>query len=101
MPEELGAHADAARGREDVLARRLQTSAQADRAFAATVHGAAQVVLQSRKRLDSIEAELRAVLAHPRSLALDTPAGARQFQRFLAAKSHDIHQVIADTAADS
>ncbi|WP_286135171.1 DUF4226 domain-containing protein, partial [Mycobacterium sp. UM_Kg1] len=29
------------------------------------------------------------------------PAGARQFQRFLAAKSHDIHQVIADTAADS
>lgn len=73
MPEELGAHADAARGREDVLARRLQTSAQADRAFAATVHGATQVALQSRKRLDSIEAELRAVLAHPRALALDTP----------------------------
>lgn len=101
MPEELGAHADAAREREDVLARRLQTSAKADRAFAATVHGATQVALQSRKRLDGIEAELRAVLAHPRALALDSPAGARQFQRFLAAKSHDIHQVIADTVADS
>ena len=101
MPEELGAHADAARAREDVLARRLQRSVQADRAFLATVRGATQVALQGRKRLDSIEAEIREALAHHRALALDTPAGARQFQRFLTAKSQDIHQVIADTVADS
>lgn len=101
MPEELGAHADAARAREDVLARRLRQSVQADRAFLATVRGATQVALQGHRRLDSIEAEIREALAHHRALALDTPAGARQFQRFLTAKTHDIHQVIADTAADS
>ncbi|WP_067966967.1 DUF4226 domain-containing protein [Mycolicibacter icosiumassiliensis] len=101
MPEELGAHADAARAREDVLARRLQRSVQADRAFLATVRGAAQVALLGHKRLDSIEAEIREALARHRTLALDTPAGARQFQRFLTAKTHDIHQVIADTVADS
>lgn len=101
MPEELGAHADAARAREDVLARRLQRSVQADRAFLSTVRGAAQVALLGRKRLDSIEAEIREALAHHRALALDTPAGARQFQRFLTAKTRDIHQVIADTVADS
>ena len=74
---------------------------QADRAFLSTVRGAAQVALLGRKRLDSIEAEIREALAHHRALALDTPAGARQFQRFLTAKTHDIHQVIAETIADS
>ncbi|WP_082981108.1 DUF4226 domain-containing protein [Mycolicibacter heraklionensis] len=101
MPEELGAHADAARAREDLLTRRLQRSMQADRAFLATVRSAAQVALLGRKRLDSIEAEIHGALAQHRALALDTPAGARQFQRFLTAKTHDIHQVIADTVADS
>ncbi|WP_052739862.1 DUF4226 domain-containing protein [Mycobacterium sp. UM_Kg27] len=101
MPEELGAHADAARAREDVLARRLQRSTQADRAFLATVRGATQVALRGRTRLDGIEAEIREALAHNRASALNTPAGARQFQRFLTAKTRDIHQVIADTVVDS
>ncbi|WP_052957015.1 DUF4226 domain-containing protein [Mycolicibacter heraklionensis] len=101
MPEEIGAHADAARAREAALARRLQRSVQADRAFLATVHGAAQAAVLGRKRLDSIEAEIREALAHHRALSLETPAGARQFQRFLTAKTRDIHQVIADTVADS
>lgn len=101
MPEELGAHADAAREREAALARRLQRSAQADRAFVATVRGAAQAAVLGRKRLDSIEAEIHEALANHRALALNTPAGARQFQRFLTAKTHDIHQVVADTVADS
>ncbi|MCV7386351.1 DUF4226 domain-containing protein [Mycolicibacter longobardus] len=101
MPEELGAHGDAARAREDALARRLQSSAQADRAFVATVRGAAQAAVLGRKRLDSIEAEIHQALANHRALALNTPAGVRQFQRFLTAKTRDIHQVVADTVADS
>ena len=100
MPEELGTHAVAARAREDALARRLQRSVQADRAFLTTVQGAAQVAAQGRKRLDGIEAELRQALTQQRVL-LDSPSGARQFQRFLTAKTRDIHQVIADTVADS
>lgn len=101
MPEELGAHADAARNREAALAGRLRTTTQLDRAFVATVRGAAQAALLARRRLDSIEAEIRDALADQQALALDTPAGARQFQRFLTVKTRDIHQVIADTVADS
>lgn len=101
MPEELGAHADAARERETALERRLQASTQADRAFVATVHGAAQVAVLGRKRLDGIEAQIRDALAHHRAPALDTPAGARQLQRFLTTKTRDIHQVIADTVTDN
>lgn len=33
-------------------------------------------------------------------LALDTHAGARQFQQLLAAKSREVHRVLADAAAD-
>lgn len=101
MPEELGAHADAAREREDALAGRLRTTTHLDRAFVATVRGAAQVALLGRWRLDGIEAEIRDALANQQALALDTAAGARQFQRFLTVKTRDIHQVIADTVADS
>lgn len=101
MPEELGAHADAAREREDALAGRLRTTTHLDRAFVATVRGAAQVALLGRRRLDGIEAEIRDALANQQALALDTAAGARQFQRFLTVKTRDIHQVIADTVADS
>ncbi|MEB3032575.1 DUF4226 domain-containing protein [[Mycobacterium] nativiensis] len=101
MPVETGAHADAARAREAVLVRRLEASIQADRAFAATMHDAYRTALAGRKRLDDIEAEIRTAVADQRARALDTPAGARQFQRFLTAKTRDILQVVDDTAADS
>lgn len=99
MPTEAGAHADAARAREATLARRLETSAATDRAFATTLHDAYRTALAGRKRLDAIEAEIRAAVANQQ--ALDTPAGARQFQRFLTAKTRDILTVVNDTAADS
>ncbi|MDQ2629104.1 MAG: DUF4226 domain-containing protein [Actinomycetota bacterium] len=101
MPEELGAHADAARDREAALASRLRTTTQLDRAFVTTLRGAAQEALRGRRRLDAIEAEIREALANEQALALDTPAGARQFQRFLSVKTRDIHRVIDDTVADS
>ncbi|OBK84807.1 DUF4226 domain-containing protein [Mycolicibacter sinensis] len=101
MPAETGAHADAARAREAVLVRRLHTSAATDRAFAATLHDAYRTALAGRKRLDAIEGEIRSVVGNRQSLALDTPAGARQFQRFLTAKTRDILTVINDAAADS
>ncbi|GFG72173.1 DUF4226 domain-containing protein [Mycolicibacter senuensis] len=101
MPEELGAHADAARDREAALASRLRTTTQLDRAFVTTLRGAAQEALRGRRRLDAIEAEIREALANEQALALDTPAGARQFQQFLSVKTRDIHRVIDDTVTDS
>lgn len=99
MPDELGAFADAARAREALLAQRLAESVVADHEFEAVLRGAYQHNMFCRQRLDVVEAEIRQSAA--RWPALDTPAGSRQFQQYLAVKTREIHQVVADAAADS
>ncbi|MEB3031114.1 DUF4226 domain-containing protein [[Mycobacterium] nativiensis] len=101
MPEEHGAHADAARARETALAARSRASAGADRVLTAAVDDAAAHARAGRRRLDAIGAEIRDALADGSTLALDTPSGARQFQLFLAAKTRDIRRVVGDAVADS
>lgn len=99
MPDQLGAFADAARAREEQLVQRLTTSVELDRQFEGILRGAHQHNVQSRQRLDAIEAAIRQAAANWPGLG--TPAGARQFQTFLVGKTREIHQVISDAAADS
>ena len=97
MAENPGA--EAAQAREAQLVRRLTTSAELDGQFEEILHDAVQRALISRQRLASIEAEVRqAAVSWP---GLDTPAGARQFQRFLAVKTREVHSVVAAATADS
>lgn len=99
MADQLGAFADAARAREKQLVQRLATSVELDRSFDGILSGALQFNAQSRARLDALEAEIRQAAAA--WSGLDTPAGARQFQAYLAGKTRDIHKVVADAHADS
>lgn len=99
MPEVSGVFADAARARETELSRRLTTSVELDRSFEGILHGAHQFNVQSRQRLDTLEAEIRQAADTWRGL--DTPAGARAFQAYLAGKTREIHKIVADAAADS
>ncbi|MEO8813846.1 MAG: DUF4226 domain-containing protein [Mycobacterium sp.] len=102
MPaEELGAHADAARAREALLVQRLKVAVEADKIFVATVQDAQGRNLLARQRLDAVGVEIGQAVGRQDQLALDTPAGARQFQQFLAAKTRDVHKVVTDAAADS
>ncbi|MEO8815556.1 MAG: DUF4226 domain-containing protein [Mycobacterium sp.] len=101
MADELDAHADGAREREALLVQRLATATRVDEAFVATLRDAHRMNMLGRQRLDAIRAEIEQAVANQESSALDTPAGARQFQRFLVDKTRDIHQVVADAAADS
>ncbi|BBY33749.1 DUF4226 domain-containing protein [Mycolicibacter minnesotensis] len=99
MPDQVGAFAEAARAREEQLRQRLATSVQLDLSFEGVLRGARQHNLQSRARLDALEADIRAAAAAwP---ARNTPAGARQFQAYLAGKTREIHKIVADAAADS
>ncbi|MEB3050045.1 DUF4226 domain-containing protein [Mycolicibacter sp. MYC123] len=99
MADERGAFADAARAREQQLAARLASSIKLDQSFEELVRGAHQHNLAARNRLDVIEAEIRQRAATwP---GLDTPAGARQFQTYLAGKTREIHRVVSEAAADS
>ncbi|MGV0624703.1 DUF4226 domain-containing protein [Mycolicibacter minnesotensis] len=99
MAGQEGVFADAARAREAQLVRRLATSVELDRSFEKILRGAHLYNLQSRQRLDAIDAEIRQAAAAWRGL--DTPAGARQFQAFLAVKARQIHQIVAAAATDS
>lgn len=99
MPQNLGAFAEAARARERQLAQRLVASVELDRSFEVTLRGAHQYNLQSRQRLDAIESGIKqAATTWP---ALDTPAGACQFQAYLTSKTREIHKIVAEAAADS
>lgn len=99
MTENLGAFADAARAREEQLANRLAASVAADKQLQTILREAMQHNSSSRQRLDALESEIRqAASAWP---GLDTPAGSRQFQRFLNGKTREIHRIVSDAAADS
>ena len=97
MPDEQGCHAVAARDRESRLIVRLHCAAQSDHLVGLVVDDAADHVRTGRQRLDTLDAELRDVLNDPP--ATDTPAGARQFQAYLACKAHDILRIVSETVA--
>lgn len=100
MPEQRGAHAETARVREDSLSAMRQSAARTDDLLSATLRGAADQARRGRRRLDAVGAEIRDALRDQPRAALDTPAGTRQFQLFLAAKARDIRRVVADVVAD-
>ncbi|BBZ46642.1 hypothetical protein MPRM_39230 [Mycobacterium parmense] len=70
--------------------------ADADRALTQVLADAHASMRESVRRLDAIADEVDRAVAHQSGLAVDTPLGAREFQRFLAAKHREIAAVIED-----
>lgn len=101
VPDETGLGADAARAREVALTQHIGVSAETDRAVVPKLRQAYDSLVCGRRRLGAIGAEIENAVAHQRALGFDTPAGARNFSRFLATKAHDITRVLAATAAES
>lgn len=101
MSEEIGLGADAARARETALAAGVRVPAKADRLVVPALQAAYRRAVRGRRQLDAIGADIEAALAKQQALALDTPAGAATFSRFLDAKTQDINRVVAETAAQS
>lgn len=66
-----------------------------------TLRAAYGSVLRGRWQLDAIGADIESAVANQRALALDTPAGAATFSKFLAAKAQDINRVVTETAEGS
>ncbi len=101
VPEETGLGAGAARARETVLAESVGVPGGADRVVIPTLRAAYVSVLRGRRQLDTIAADIESAVANQQALALDTPAGAATFSKFLAAKTQHINRVVAETAAGS
>jgi Domain of unknown function (DUF4226) len=96
MPEQAGPSLGAIQARQSTLASQHSTVAEADRVLAEVLAGAHAATRESIRRLDAIAGEIDRAATERADLAVDTPVGAREFQRFLVAKQREIATVVAD-----
>ncbi len=93
-----GDAADAIRQAEAALAQQNSTTAQVDLQVVSAVLNAHQKAASSREALDTLQRDIEQSVAIRSDL--DTPAGARDFQRYLISKLRDIQAVIAGASLD-
>ncbi|CAN5375621.1 hypothetical protein BH09ACT8_BH09ACT8_05750 [soil metagenome] len=100
MVDQAGHSATAMAATSSALAAQHADVNEADRALAEVLVGAHAATVEGLRRLDAIETAIESALAEQDLLALDTPAGAHEFHRFLLAKHREIIDIVAQTAAD-
>jgi hypothetical protein len=93
-----GDAADAIRDAESALAHQNSTTAQVDLQVVSAVLNAHQKNAEGREALNSLQHDIEAAVTTRSDL--DTPAGARDFQRFLIGKLRDIRAVVANASLD-
>jgi hypothetical protein len=96
MSEQAGPSLSAIRAQQSVLASQHSTAAEADRVLAEALTSAHATTRESLRRLDAIADEIDRAATGRVDLAVDTPMGVREFQRFLVSKQRDIRAVVAD-----
>ena len=95
---EQGAAADAIAYAEAALAQQNTASSQLDMQVVAAILNAHREAVEGGEALTALQRDIEAAV-HARS-DLDTPAGARDFQRFLIGKLRDIRAVVLDASLD-
>jgi predicted RNA methylase len=100
MVDQAGHSATAMAAASSALSAQHAAANDADRALVEALSGAHAATVEGLRRLDAIEADIESALARQDTMALDTPAGAHHFHRFLLAKHREIIDVVAQTAAD-
>lgn len=96
MPEQPGPSVAAVQALQSTLANQHESASDADRMLADVLASAHASARESLRRLDAIADQLDHAVGHGSALAVDTPLGAREFQRFLLAKQREIAAVVAD-----
>jgi len=96
MSEPAAPSLAAIQARQSALANQHGSVADADRVLADVVASAHAAIRESVGRLDAIADEIDRAVPNQASLAVDTPMGAREFQKFLVAKQREIAAVVAD-----
>jgi hypothetical protein len=96
MSEQAGPSVAAIQARQSALANQHNTVADADRVLTEVLASAHAAMRESIRRLDAIADELDHAVSGQANLAVDTPLGAREFQKFLVAKQREIAAVVTD-----
>ncbi|OBI39669.1 hypothetical protein A5708_02745 [Mycobacterium colombiense] len=95
---ETGAAAEAIANAEAALAQQNSTSSQLDMQVVSAILNAHLRAVDGREALTKLQHETEAAV-RTRS-DLDTPAGARDFQRFLIGKLRDIREIVLNASLD-
>jgi len=93
-----GDAADAIRSAEVALAHQSSATAQVDLQVVTAILNAHQNAAASRDALNTLQRDVEVAVATRSDL--DTPAGARDFQRYLIGKLKDIRAVVAGASLD-
>ncbi|MEZ0354366.1 DUF4226 domain-containing protein [Mycobacterium sp. pR1184] len=96
MSEQTGPSLAAIQARQSAMATRHDSVAEADRVLVDVLASAHAAMRESIRRLDAIGDEIERAIPQQQSLGIDTPLGAREFQKFLVAKQREIAAVVAD-----
>jgi hypothetical protein len=96
MSEPAAPSLAAIQARQSALANQHGSVADADRVLADVIASAHAAIRESVRRLDAIADEIDRAVPNRAGLAVDTPMGAREFQKFLVAKQREIAGVVAD-----
>jgi hypothetical protein len=96
MSEQSGPSVAAIQARQVALTNQHGTVADADRVLAEVLASAHAAIRESIRRLDAIADEIERAAPGRDGLAVDTPMGAREFQKFLVAKQREIAAIVAD-----
>ena len=94
MSEQAGPSVAAIQARQSALASQYGTVADADRVLAEVLASAHAAIRESIRRLDAIAEEIDRAAVHHAEFGIDTPLGAREFQKFLLAKQREIAAVV-------
>ncbi|OBJ03317.1 DUF4226 domain-containing protein [Mycobacterium sp. 1465703.0] len=96
MPEQPGPSLEAVEARRSALASQHGAASEADRVLTEVLTSAHEAAREGVRRLDAIAEQIDRATLNQADLALDTPMGAREFQKFLVAKQREITTVVAD-----
>jgi hypothetical protein len=96
MAEQAGPSIGAIQARQSAMATQHGSVADADRVLTDVLASAHAAMQESVRRLDAIADEIERAVPHHARLAVDTPLGAREFQRFLVAKQREIAAVVTE-----
>ena len=99
MTEQAGPSVAAMQARQSALVGQQGTVADADRVLAEVLTSAHAEMREGARRLDAIADQIDHAAVHQAGLAIDTPMGAREFQRFLLAKQREITAVVDEARA--
>ncbi|ORB13693.1 DUF4226 domain-containing protein [Mycobacterium noviomagense] len=94
MADQAGLSMTAIQAKQAALATQYATVSDADQVLTEALVSAHAATVEGVARLDAIANEIENAVGKQAALGLDTPVGAREFQKFLVAKQREIIAVV-------